>query len=74
MTLRRRRRAQEAAPVLVLDRSDVVFRGGNSRHTRNVRCVHGDDFAYNSGAYTYEELWKDLCGWAPVRRTSASPS
>jgi tricarballylate dehydrogenase len=50
------------ARVLVLERSDVVFRGGNSRHTRNVRCVHGDDFAYNSGAYSYDELWKDLCG------------
>lgn len=50
------------ARVLVLERSDVVFRGGNSRHTRNVRCVHGADFAYNSGAYPHDELWKDLCG------------
>jgi tricarballylate dehydrogenase len=50
------------ARVLLLERSDVVFRGGNSRHTRNIRCVHGADFAYNSGAYTYDELWKDLCG------------
>jgi tricarballylate dehydrogenase len=52
----------QGARVLVLERSDVTFRGGNSRHTRNIRCVHGADFPYNSGAYTYEELWKDLCG------------
>lgn len=52
----------QGARVLVLERSDVTFRGGNSRHTRNIRCVHGEDFPYNSGAYTYDELWKDLCG------------
>ena len=48
--------------VLVLERSDVTFRGGNSRHTRNIRCVHEDDFVYNTGAYTAAELWTDLCG------------
>lgn len=52
----------QGARVLVLERSDVIFRGGNSRHTRNIRCIHGADFPYNSGAYTHEELWKDLCG------------
>lgn len=50
------------ARVLVLERSDVIFRGGNSRHTRNIRCVHGADSPFNTGAYTAEELWKDLCG------------
>lgn len=52
----------EGASVLVLERADVVFRGGNSRHTRNIRCVHGDDNRYTTGAYTFAELWKDLCG------------
>ena len=52
----------QGASVLVLERSDVTFRGGNSRHTRNIRCVHGDDNLYTTGAYTFEELWKDLCG------------
>lgn len=51
----------EGANVLILERSDVVFRGGNSRHTRNIRCVHGADSQWNSGAYTRDELWKDLC-------------
>lgn len=52
----------QGASVLLLERSDVIFRGGNSRHTRNIRCVHNSDFEFNTGAYTYDELWKDLCG------------
>lgn len=51
----------QGARVLVLERSDVTFRGGNSRHTRNIRCVHNSADAYNTGAYTFDELWKDLC-------------
>jgi tricarballylate dehydrogenase len=55
--------AREAgASVLVLERAPVVFRGGNSRHTRNVRCVHDEADDYNTGAYGYEEMWADLCG------------
>ncbi|SDB96287.1 tricarballylate dehydrogenase [Raineyella antarctica] len=50
------------ARVLVLERSDVTFRGGNSRHTRNIRCVHEAGTPYNTGAYTFDEMWKDLCG------------
>jgi tricarballylate dehydrogenase len=50
------------ARVLVLERSDQLFRGGNSRHTRNIRCVHNSADAYNTGAYTFDELWRDLCG------------
>lgn len=50
------------ARVLMLERSDVTFRGGNSRHTRNIRCVHSSDFRYNTGEYTEDELWRDLCG------------
>lgn len=53
--------AEEAGcRVLVLERAPLHMRGGNSRHTRNIRCVHEAD-AYNSGAYRYEELWQDLC-------------
>jgi tricarballylate dehydrogenase len=49
------------ARVLVLERADPTFRGGNSRHTRNIRCVHSEGTAYNTGAYTHDELWRDLC-------------
>jgi tricarballylate dehydrogenase len=50
------------ARVLLLERAPIEFRGGNSRHTRNVRCVHASADEYNTGAYLFEELWKDLCG------------
>ncbi|MFC4055490.1 FAD-dependent tricarballylate dehydrogenase TcuA [Actinomadura syzygii] len=52
----------QGARVLVLERADRTFRGGNSRHTRNIRCVHRSADDYNTGAYPYDELWKDLCG------------
>lgn len=47
--------------VLVLERAPVDFRGGNTRHTRNVRCVHSSSDAYNTGSYLYNEMWDDLC-------------
>ena len=48
--------------VLVIERSARWDRGGNSRHTRNIRCVHAAADDYNTGAYLFDELWKDLCG------------
>nr|WP_281292140.1 FAD-dependent tricarballylate dehydrogenase TcuA [Micromonospora olivasterospora] len=50
------------ARVLLLERAPTVFRGGNSRHTRNIRCVHDYTDAYYTGRYTYDELWTDLGG------------
>jgi tricarballylate dehydrogenase len=50
------------ARVLLLERAPLLFRGGNSRHTRNVRCVHAAADDYNTGAYLFGELWNDLCG------------
>lgn len=52
----------QSVKVLVLERADRTFRGGNSRHTRNIRCVHNSADQYNTGAYPFDELWKDLCG------------
>ena len=48
--------------VLVLERAAAAMRGGNTRHTRNIRCVHDRADAYNTGAYPFDELWRDLCG------------
>jgi CitB-like protein len=48
--------------VLVLDRGAAAMRGGNTRHTRNIRCVHGQADRYSPGTYLFEELWRDLCG------------
>jgi tricarballylate dehydrogenase len=50
------------ASVLLLERAPPHMRGGNTRHTRNVRCAHDSADEYNTGAYPEEELWRDLCG------------
>ncbi|MGC9665395.1 FAD-dependent tricarballylate dehydrogenase TcuA [Planosporangium sp. 12N6] len=52
----------QGARVLILERAPVVFRGGNSRHTRNIRCVHNYTDDCYTGTYGYDELWADLCG------------
>jgi len=52
---------ESASRVLLLERAPVALRGGNTRHTRNVRCVHDTGDEYTPGAYTYDELWGDLC-------------
>jgi tricarballylate dehydrogenase len=57
ITARRR-----AARVLIVERAQAAMRGGNTRHTRNIRCVHGQADAFSSGSYLFGELWRDLCG------------
>jgi tricarballylate dehydrogenase len=53
--------ADTGARVLLLERAPVVFRGGNSRHTRNIRCAHDTGDQYTTGPYPHAELWRDLC-------------
>ena len=48
--------------VLLLDRGPALLRGGNTRHTRNIRCAHSWSDAYSPGTYLFGELWRDLCG------------
>ena len=50
------------ASVIVLERAPRHFRGGNSRHTRNFRCLHAEPGQYLTGAYTEEEFLSDLRG------------
>lgn len=53
--------AQEAgAKVLLLECSPRCFRGGNSRHTRNLRYLHDRGNRYLTGPYLEEEFWEDL--------------
>jgi tricarballylate dehydrogenase len=54
-------REEGASRVLLLERAPAALRGGNTRHTRNVRCVHDTGDQYTPGAYPYDELWRDLC-------------
>jgi tricarballylate dehydrogenase len=48
------------ARVLVVEGAPKDFRGGNSRHTRNVRCMHDRPMDVLTDAYLEEEYWQDL--------------
>lgn len=53
--------AREAgADVLVLEHAGPDMRGGNSRHTRNVRAMHRVPTAGLVDEYTSEDYWQDL--------------
>ncbi len=51
---------QAGARVIVLERAPRAFRGGNSRHTRNLRCAHAAPTAVLTDAYPEEEFLADL--------------
>ena len=46
--------------VRLLECAPRHFRGGNSRHTRNLRCMHDGPADVLTGAYREEEYWQDL--------------
>src|ERR1700755_2888252 len=48
------------ASVLVLEGAPKFYRGGNTRHTRNMRCAHDAATEILTGPYTEEEFWEDL--------------
>jgi tricarballylate dehydrogenase len=48
------------ASVLVLEAAPKFYRGGNSRHTRNMRCAHDSATETLTGPYSEEEFWDDL--------------
>ena len=50
------------ASVMLLEASPKEFRGGNSRHTRNIRYVHAAKNDFLTGPYTEEECFNDLMG------------
>jgi tricarballylate dehydrogenase len=53
--------AREAgARVIVVERAPREFRGGNSRHTRNLRCAHDAPTAVLTGSYSEDEFFTDL--------------
>ncbi len=53
--------AREAgASVLLLEAAPREWRGGNSGHTRNLRCMHDAPQDVLTGAYPEEEFWQDL--------------
>lgn len=48
------------ASVLLLEKADRTFRGGNSRHTRDIRYAHAEPDAYAAGSHPEEEFLADL--------------
>jgi tricarballylate dehydrogenase len=51
---------REGADVLVVESAPLPFRGGNSRHTRDVRYMHDRVNRYVTGVYPEDEFWDDL--------------
>ncbi len=48
------------AEVLMLESAPRQWRGGNSMHTRNLRCMHDAPQDVLVDAYPEEEYWQDL--------------
>ncbi len=51
---------QGGASVLLVESAPKAFRGGNSRHTRNLRAMHDQPNAVLTDAYKEDEYWDDL--------------
>jgi tricarballylate dehydrogenase len=51
---------RSGAAVLVLEGAPKFYRGGNTRHTRNMRCAHDAATEILTGPYTEAEFWDDL--------------
>src|SRR6185312_12358667 len=52
--------ARAGRSVIVLEGAPEFYRGGNTRHTRNVRCAQDGGAPNMTGAYEPAEFWDDL--------------
>lgn len=52
--------AEAGARVVILEGAPQPYRGGNSRHTRNFRCMHRGPMSVLTGAYEEDEYFHDL--------------
>ncbi|MGQ3672185.1 FAD-dependent tricarballylate dehydrogenase TcuA [Xanthobacter sp. TB0136] len=52
--------AEAGRSVLILEGAPKDYRGGNSRHTRNFRCMHRGPLAVLTDSYEEEEFYNDL--------------
>ena len=48
------------ASVVVLEAASKFYRGGNTRHTRNMRCAHDAATDTLTGPYYEDEFWEDM--------------
>ncbi|HQT76419.1 MAG TPA: FAD-dependent tricarballylate dehydrogenase TcuA [Rhodopila sp.] len=51
---------QAGASVILIESAPKAFRGGNSRHTRNLRAMHDQPNSVLTDAYKEDEYWDDL--------------
>jgi tricarballylate dehydrogenase len=51
---------ESGASVMLLEAAPRAWRGGNSSHTRNLRCMHDAPQDVLTDAYPEEEFWEDL--------------
>ena len=51
---------EQGASVLLLEAASAPERGGNSRHTRNCRCMHDAPTEVLHGVYGEDEYYDDL--------------
>jgi tricarballylate dehydrogenase len=51
---------RDGASVLVVEAAPKFYRGGNTRHTRNMRCAHDAATDTLSGPYFEDEFFDDL--------------
>lgn len=51
---------RRGAKVLIVEAASKFYRGGNTRHTRNMRCAHDTATDTLTGPYSEEEFWQDL--------------
>lgn len=52
--------SEAGASVMLLEAAPREWRGGNSAHTRNLRCMHDAPQDVLIEAYPEEEFWQDL--------------
>ena len=51
---------ESGASVTLLESAPKEWRGGNSSHTRNIRCMHDAPQDVLLESYPEEEYWQDL--------------
>jgi tricarballylate dehydrogenase len=52
--------ARAGASVMLLEGAPKDYRGGNSRHTRNFRCMHSGPLSVLTDSYGVDEYYDDL--------------
>jgi tricarballylate dehydrogenase len=52
--------AEAGRRVLILESAPKTYRGGNSRHTRNFRCMHHGPLSVLTDSYEEDEYFDDL--------------